>query len=99
MIAESTAKPTTKYGPTTKNYAVYSLTAQIGRTIRRIRTKQDKTLRQLADTSYIALSFLGEIETGKKNASPHTVESICKGLGVTTLEFHKELCITIEKGW
>lgn len=89
----------TRYTSTTKDYATYSLTAQMGRTIRRLRMDQDKTLRQLADKSYIALSFLAEVETGKKNASPHTVESICTGLGITTLEFLHELCVTIEKGW
>ena len=107
MIAEPIAKTAsqpsqhkqTRYATTTKDYPVNSLTAQIGRTIRRLRMGQDKTLRQLSHTSFIALSFLAEIETGKKNASPHTVESICMGLGVTTLEFHQELCITIEKGW
>jgi len=89
----------TRWVTTTKDYPTYSLTAQMGRTIRRLRIDQDKTLRQLADKSYIALSFLAEVETGKKNASPHTVESICKGLGITTLEFMRELCVTIEKGW
>jgi ribosome-binding protein aMBF1 (putative translation factor) len=89
----------TKWRPTTKDYGTYSLTAQMGRTIRRLRMDQDKTLRQLANQSYVALSFLAEVETGKKNASPHTVESICSGLGITTLEFMQELCVTIEKGW
>jgi hypothetical protein len=84
---------------TTKNYPVNSLTAQIGRTIRRIRTNKDMILRDLSLSSFIALGHLSEIETGQKNASPHTIESVCKGLGITTLEFHRELCITIEKGW
>jgi hypothetical protein len=103
LTAKSASQPSqhkqTRWVTTTKDYPTYSLTAQMGRTIRRLRMDQDKTLRQLADKSYIALSFLAEVETGKKNASPHTVESICSGLGITTLEFMRELCVTIEKGW
>jgi transcriptional regulator with XRE-family HTH domain len=49
--------------------------------------------------TYVGVSYISEIETGKKNASHLTIELLCKGLGVTTLEFHKELCVTIEKGW
>jgi hypothetical protein len=86
-------------GKTTKDYPVNSLTAQIGRTIRRIRMSKDMILRDLSVSSYIALGHLSQVETGQKNASPHTIESVCKGLGITTLEFHKELCVTIEKGW
>jgi len=84
---------------TTKNFPTYSLTAQIGRTLRRMRMNKDLYLRELSRSSFVALGHISDIETGKKNASPDIIESLCKGLGVTTLEFHKELCITIEKGW
>ena len=84
---------------TTKQYKVYSLTAQVGRTLRRIRNNKELSLRQLGMKTYVGVSYISEIETGKKNASHLTIELLCKGLGVTTLEFHKELCVTIEKGW
>ena len=85
---------------TTTNYFRHnSLNSQIGRTLRRIRMNKDLTLRNVAKNSNVALAFICEVELGQKVASSSTVEALCRGLGITTVEFYTELITTIEKGW
>jgi predicted DNA-binding ribbon-helix-helix protein len=39
----------------------------------------------------VSLTFLHEVETGKKNASNDILEAIAKGLDVTTAQLIKEI--------
>ena len=63
----------------------------IGDTIRRIRTEQGKTLRQVADKQYMSFNYLSEIERGNKTASPDILEAIARGLKITTAELIGEI--------
>jgi len=99
VASEPSRHKQTYSGKTTKDYPVNSLTAQIGRTIRRLRESKDLNQTQLSAMSYIANGHLSNIETGQKNISAFNIECLCAGLGITTLEFYQELCVTIEKGW
>ena len=63
----------------------------VGETVRELRLSKNLTLRQLSDRSYISYNFLSEVETGKKCASNYMLETIAKGLDVTTAQLIKEI--------
>ena len=63
----------------------------MGLTVRDLRLNRNLTLRKLADSSHVSLTFLHEVETGKKNASNEILEAIAKGLDVTTAQLIKEI--------
>ena len=63
----------------------------MGLTVRDLRLNRNLTLRKLADSSHVSLTFLHEVETGKKNASNDILEAIAKGLDVTTAQLIKEI--------
>lgn len=73
------------------------LQTAIGATVRELRQEQNLTLRQLSTRSFIALGFLSEIETGKKDASTGTLESIARGLDLTTVQLIKEIYDYLEE--
>ena len=59
--------------------------------MRDLRLSRNLTLRRLSSKSHVSLTFLHEIETGKKNASNEILEAIAKGLDVTTVELVGEI--------
>jgi transcriptional regulator with XRE-family HTH domain len=63
----------------------------VGLTVRDLRLSRNLTLRRLSSSSHVSLTFLHEIETGKKNASNEILEAIAKGLDVTTVELVGEI--------
>ena len=54
----------------------------IGDVLRRARTDQGRTLREVSDTARVSLGYLSEIERGQKEASSELLASICRALGV-----------------
>jgi transcriptional regulator with XRE-family HTH domain len=63
----------------------------VGLTVRGLRLSRNLTLRRLSSNSHVSLTFLHEVETGKKNASNDILEAIAKGLDVTTAQLIKEI--------
>jgi transcriptional regulator with XRE-family HTH domain len=63
----------------------------VGLTVRDLRISRNLTLRRLSSNSHVSMTFLHEIETGKKNASNEILEAIAKGLEVTTVELVGEI--------
>jgi len=63
----------------------------VGQTVRELRLSKNLTLRKLSNNSHVSLTFLHEVETGKKNASNDVLEAIAKGLDVTTAQLIKEI--------
>jgi transcriptional regulator with XRE-family HTH domain len=63
----------------------------VGQTVRELRLSKNLTLRKLSNNSHVSLTFLHEVETGKKNASNDILEAIAKGLDVTTAQLIKEI--------
>ena len=63
----------------------------VGLTVRDLRISKNLTLRRLSSNSHVSMTFLHEIETGKKNASNEILEAIAKGLEVTTVELVGEI--------
>lgn len=55
---------------------------QLGRRVKRLRTRADLTLHDLATRSGVSVSALSKIENGQSNASFDTVLKMARGLGV-----------------
>lgn len=69
----------------------------VGDTLRRIRTEQGLTLRDVSAQSYIALGYLSEVERGHKQASYDVLESIATTLHITTTQLIKEIYEYLEE--
>ena len=54
----------------------------LGDVLRRARTKQGRTLRQVSDTARVSLGYLSEVERGRKEASSELLGAICDALDV-----------------
>ena len=62
--------------------AVVVLRAVIGDVLRRARTSQGRTLREVSDSARVSLGYLSEVERGQKEASSELLASICTALEV-----------------
>ena len=69
----------------------------VGGTIRKIRTEQGLTLREVASRRYIAVGYLSELERGHKDASSEVLDNIANALDMTTLELLKEIYEYLEE--
>src|SRR3954462_837263 len=54
----------------------------IGDVLRRARTDQGRTLREVSDTARVSLGYLSEVERGRKEASSELLGAICGALDV-----------------
>ena len=54
----------------------------IGDVLRRARTEQCRTLREVSDTARVSLGYLSEVERGRKEASSELLSAICGALAV-----------------
>lgn len=54
----------------------------IGDVLRRARTSQGRTLREVSDTARVSLGYLSEVERGRKEASSELLGAICSALDV-----------------
>lgn len=52
----------------------------IGDTLRRARTQQHRTLREVSVAASVSLGYLSEVERGRKEASSELLASICQAL-------------------
>ncbi len=52
----------------------------IGDVLRRARTTQGRTLREVSDSARVSLGYLSEIERGRKEASSELLSAICGAL-------------------
>ena len=55
----------------------------LGDVLRRARTKQGRTLRQVSDSARVSLGYLSEVERGRKEASSELLSAICDALDVS----------------
>ncbi|NBR94132.1 MAG: XRE family transcriptional regulator [Actinobacteria bacterium] len=56
------------------------LRSHIGAALRRVRSEQGQTLRQLSREASVSLGYLSEIERGQKEASSELLAAICAAL-------------------
>ena len=54
----------------------------IGDVLRRARTEQGRTLREVSDTARVSLGYLSEVERGRKEASSELLAAICEALDI-----------------
>lgn len=54
----------------------------IGDQLRRVRTDQGRTLREVSTDARVSLGYLSEVERGQKEASSELLASICVALDV-----------------
>ncbi len=54
----------------------------IGDVLRRARTSQGRTLREVSDSARVSLGYLSEVERGRKEASSELLSAICTALAV-----------------
>lgn len=67
----------------------------IGAVLRRVRLRQRRTLREVAQQAGVSLAYLSEIERGRKEASSEVLAAICRALGLRLADLmaqvHEEL--------
>jgi transcriptional regulator with XRE-family HTH domain len=54
----------------------------IGDVLRRARTTQGRTLREVSDSARVSLGYLSEVERGRKEPSSELLNAICDALAV-----------------
>ena len=60
----------------------------IGDVLRRARTTQHRTLREVSDAARVSLGYLSEVERGLKEASSELLNAICEALDVPLSELY-----------
>ncbi|BBY08070.1 transcriptional regulator ClgR [Mycobacterium noviomagense] len=58
----------------------------IGDVLRRARTSQGRTLRQVSESARVSLGYLSEVERGRKEPSSELLNAICDALDVPLSE-------------
>ena len=62
----------------------------LGDVLRRARTTQRRTLREVSDSARVSLGYLSEVERGRKEASSELLNAICDALDVSLSELLAE---------
>ncbi|MFC0004805.1 helix-turn-helix domain-containing protein [Micromonospora siamensis] len=62
----------------------------IGGVLRRIRLRQRRTLREVAEVAGVSLPYLSEVERGRKEASSEVLAAICRALGISLSDLLEE---------
>jgi transcriptional regulator with XRE-family HTH domain len=75
--------------------AMVLLRESVGQALRRTRTEQSRTLRDVARDARVSLGYLSEVERGQKEASSELLNSICEALGLTLGSLMTEVTLEI----
>jgi DNA-binding XRE family transcriptional regulator len=54
----------------------------IGQALRRVRTEQRRTLKDVAGVAGVSMQYLSEVERGRKEASSEILEAVCVSLRI-----------------
>lgn len=71
------------------------LRESVGQALRRARTAQSRTLRDVARDARVSLGYLSEVERGQKEASSELLNSICEALGMTLGSLMRDVTLEI----
>jgi transcriptional regulator with XRE-family HTH domain len=74
---------------------VVLLRESVGQALRRARTEQSRTLRDVARDARVSLGYLSEVERGQKEASSELLNSICEALGLTLGSLMRDVTLEI----
>ena len=63
----------------------------VGEALRRRRQAQGRTLREVADAAGVSLTYLSEVERGRKEASSEVLEAVCAALHLALTDLFFEV--------
>jgi len=67
----------------------------VGDALRRRRLAQGRTLREVADAAGVSLTYLSEVERGRKEASSEVLEAVCAALQLALADLFFEVAETL----
>ena len=67
----------------------------VGEALRRRRQAQGRTLREVADAAGVSLTYLSEVERGRKEASSEVLEAVCAALDLGLADLFFEVAETL----
>lgn len=67
----------------------------LGESLRTIRLRQQRTLREVSSLAQVSLGYLSEVERGQKEASSELLASICRALGVRLSDVLRDVSDTL----
>jgi transcriptional regulator with XRE-family HTH domain len=67
----------------------------LGDALRRRRQAQGRTLREVAAAAGVSLTYLSEVERGRKEASSEVLEAVCAALGLVLADLLFEVAQTL----
>ena len=67
----------------------------LGESLRGIRLRQERTLREVSGAAQVSLGYLSEVERGQKEASSELLASICRALGVRLADVLRDVSDTL----
>ncbi len=69
----------------------------VGETLRAVRLRQRRTLREVSSTARVSLGYLSEVERGQKEPSSELLAAICSALDVELSELFREVTDTLRR--
>jgi transcriptional regulator with XRE-family HTH domain len=69
----------------------------VGETLRGLRLRQRRTLREVSTTARVSLGYLSEVERGQKEASSELLAAICAALDVELSELFQEVSVSLQR--
>ena len=69
----------------------------VGETLRTVRMRQRRTLREVSATARVSLGYLSEVERGQKEPSSELLAAICSALDVELSELFAEVSQTLRR--
>ena len=67
----------------------------VGEALRRRRQAQGRTLREVAEAAGVSLTYLSEVERGRKEPSSEVLEAVCAALDLSLAELFFEVAETL----
>ncbi|MFI6824836.1 helix-turn-helix domain-containing protein [Micromonospora sp. NPDC050187] len=78
------------YRTTDEEAGMSLLRRVIGGVLRRLRVRQGRTLREVAEVAGVSVPYLSEVERGRKEASSEVLAAICRALGIRLSDLLEE---------
>ncbi|WP_375493335.1 helix-turn-helix domain-containing protein [uncultured Jatrophihabitans sp.] len=69
----------------------------VGDTLRALRMRQRRTLREVSATARVSLGYLSEVERGQKEPSSELLGAICTALGVELSELFAQVSQSLRR--
>lgn len=69
----------------------------VGETLRALRLRQRRTLREVSATARVSLGYLSEVERGQKEPSSELLAAICGALDVELSELFQEVSAVLRR--